>query len=169
LQGVKQNSPTLQGVKTYLPFLFLLAVKGLNVMMRALVSSNNFTGYNISLVAPTVVSHLQFAKHTLLKGVKSRANVRALRAILVLFEAVSGMKVNFHKSMLVGVNVVASWLSEVAADVSRKNGFVVPGVGCSVRRGGREGDGRRAGSGSRRGSREGLVMGWRCFFGWICG
>ncbi|MCI25992.1 RNA-directed DNA polymerase (Reverse transcriptase), partial [Trifolium medium] len=30
------------------------------------------------------------------------ANVRALRGVLVLFEKVSGLKVNFHKSMLVG-------------------------------------------------------------------
>jgi hypothetical protein len=32
----------------------------------------------------------------------------------------------------------------VLKDVSRKNKFVVPGVGCLVRRGDKEGDGRRA-------------------------
>ncbi|MCI35447.1 putative RNA-directed DNA polymerase, partial [Trifolium medium] len=84
-------------------------------MMRALVQSKLFTGYSIGTVSPTVVSHLQFADDTLLLGVKSWANVRALRGVLVLFEAVSGQKVNFHKSMLVGVNVAESWLSEAAA------------------------------------------------------
>jgi hypothetical protein len=78
------------------PFLFLLAVEGLNVMMRAMVQSNLFTGYSIGTGIPTVVSHLQFADDTLLMGVRSWANVRALRAVLVLFEAVSGLKVNFH-------------------------------------------------------------------------
>jgi len=36
-------------------------------------------------------------------GVNSLANIRALKAVLIQFEAVSGMKVNFHKSMLSGL------------------------------------------------------------------
>ncbi|MCI29939.1 RNA-directed DNA polymerase (Reverse transcriptase), partial [Trifolium medium] len=90
-------------------------------MMRGLVQSKLFTGYSIGEASPIDVSHLQFADDTLLLGVKSWANVRALRGVLVLFEAVSGLKVNFHKSMLVGVNVAESWLSEAAAV-----------LGCSV-------------------------------------
>ncbi|MCI36068.1 RNA-directed DNA polymerase (Reverse transcriptase), partial [Trifolium medium] len=82
-----------------------------------------FTGYRIGTVSPTDVSHLQFADDTLLLGVKSWANVRTLRGVLVLFEAVSGLKVNFHRSMLVGVNVAESWLLEAAAV-----------LGCSVGR-----------------------------------
>jgi hypothetical protein len=69
------------------------------------------------LGTPTVVSHLQFAEDTLLMGVKSWANVRALQTVFALFVAVSGLKVNFHKSMLVGVNVVESWLAEAASGV----------------------------------------------------
>ncbi|MCI79928.1 RNA-directed DNA polymerase (Reverse transcriptase), partial [Trifolium medium] len=57
-----------------------------------MVQSNFFTGYSVGVVAPVVVSHLQFADDTLLVGVKSWANVRALRAVLMLFEAVSGLK-----------------------------------------------------------------------------
>ncbi|GAU51462.1 hypothetical protein TSUD_413600, partial [Trifolium subterraneum] len=68
------------------PFLFLLAAEGLSVMMRAMVQSNLFSGYSIGAENPTVVSHLQFADDTLLLGVKSWANVRALRGVLVLFE-----------------------------------------------------------------------------------
>ncbi|GAU28487.1 hypothetical protein TSUD_294900 [Trifolium subterraneum] len=37
------------------------------------------------------ISHLQFADDTLILGVKSWANIRALRGILVLFESVSGV------------------------------------------------------------------------------
>ncbi|MCI32708.1 RNA-directed DNA polymerase (Reverse transcriptase), partial [Trifolium medium] len=59
--------------------------------------------------------HLQFADDTLLMGVKSGANVHARKAVLVLFEKVSGLKVNFHKSMLVGVNIGDSWLAEAAS------------------------------------------------------
>ncbi|MCI60910.1 RNA-directed DNA polymerase (Reverse transcriptase), partial [Trifolium medium] len=57
-------------------------------MMRAMVQTSLFTGYSIGSTTPTVVSHLQFADDTLLLGVKSWANVRALRAFLVLFEKV---------------------------------------------------------------------------------
>ena len=47
-------------------------------------------------------------------GEKSWANIQAMRAILLLFESLSGLKVNFSKSHLVGVNVANSWLSEAA-------------------------------------------------------
>jgi hypothetical protein len=35
--------------------------------------------------------------------------------VFVLFELMSGLKVNFYKSMLVGVNISDSWLNEVAS------------------------------------------------------
>ncbi|MCH79618.1 RNA-directed DNA polymerase (Reverse transcriptase), partial [Trifolium medium] len=113
-RGLRQGDPLS-------PFLFLLAAEGLNVMMRGLVQSKLFTRYSIGTTSPIDVSHLQFADDTLLLGVKCWANVRALRGVLVLFEAVSGLRVNFHNSMLVEVNAAESWLSEAA---------VV--LGCSV-------------------------------------
>ncbi|KAK2449092.1 hypothetical protein QL285_008322 [Trifolium repens] len=84
-------------------------------MMRAVVQSNIFRGYTVGSGTPTVVSPIQFADDTFLMRVKSWANVRALRAVLALFAAVSGLKVNFHKSMLVGVNVAESWLAETTS------------------------------------------------------
>ncbi|MCI30540.1 RNA-directed DNA polymerase (Reverse transcriptase), partial [Trifolium medium] len=56
--------------------------------------------------------------------VKSWANVCALRVVLVLFESMSGLKVNFNKSMLVGVNIPDSWLHEVASALCCKVGKV---------------------------------------------
>ncbi|MCI12876.1 putative non-LTR retroelement reverse transcriptase related protein, partial [Trifolium medium] len=47
---------------------------------------------------------------------------RALRAVLALFEIMSGLRVNFHKSMLVGVNISESWLAEAASALSCKAG-----------------------------------------------
>ncbi|KEH21525.1 hypothetical protein MTR_7g007030 [Medicago truncatula] len=46
---------------------------------------------------------------TLILGEKSWANVRYIRTVLILFEQVSNLKVNFHKSLLIGVNVSDSW------------------------------------------------------------
>ena len=70
------------------------------------------------------VTHLQFADDTLLLGVKSWANVRAMRAVLMMFKAMSGLKVNFNKSMLVGVNVSDSWLNEAASVLHYRVGKV---------------------------------------------
>ncbi|RHN73277.1 putative reverse transcriptase domain-containing protein [Medicago truncatula] len=92
--------------------------------MRSLVATQLLNGYSIRDVNPVVVSHLQFVDDTLLGGTKSWANVCAMRAVLVIFEAMSGLKVNFHKSSLVGVNIAPSWLSEVASVLNCKMGKV---------------------------------------------
>ena len=116
-RGLRQGDPLS-------PFLFLLAAEGLNIMMFALVTHNLFEGYKVGLNNPMVVSHLQFVDDTLLLGIKSWANVRALRAVLVLFEEMSGLKVNFHKSLLVGVNISDSWLVEATSILNCKVGHV---------------------------------------------
>jgi hypothetical protein len=72
--------------------LFLLAAKGLYVLMQVMVDTNVFTGYMIGSQEPRYVSNLQFADDTLLLGTKSSVNVRALRAVLVLFEMIVGTK-----------------------------------------------------------------------------
>ena len=53
-------------------------------------------------------------------GVKSWANARALRVVLVLFEVMSGVKVNFHMSMLVGINIDDSRLIDATSVLSCK-------------------------------------------------
>ncbi|CAJ2637549.1 unnamed protein product [Trifolium pratense] len=106
------------------PFLFLLAAEGLNVLMEAMVARNLFTRYSIGGQGSIAMSHLQFADDTLLMRVKSWANVRALRAVLVLFETMSVLKVNFNKSMLVGINVPDSWLGEAASALCCKVGKI---------------------------------------------
>jgi len=45
-----------------------------------------------------------------------------MRVVLHLFAAMSGFKVNFHKSELVGVNVSQSWLLEAAVVLNCKVG-----------------------------------------------
>ena len=45
-------------------------------------------------------------------------------AILLLFEALSGLKVNVSKSLLVGVNVASNWLSEAALVLNCRVGSI---------------------------------------------
>jgi len=92
--------------------------------MKAMVDNHLFESYSVGTVNPIVVSHLQFVHDTLLVGVKSWDNVCALWSTLVIFEEMSGLKVDFNKSMLVGVNVPDSWLCEAVSMLSCKVGKV---------------------------------------------
>jgi len=85
------------------------------VMMKSLEAANLFHGYQVGRQNDVPLTHLQFADDTLIIGEKSCSNVRSMRAVLLIFEVVSGLKVNFHKSMLTGVNVSDSWLTEAAS------------------------------------------------------
>jgi len=112
-RGLRQGDPLS-------PFLFLLIAEGLNVMMKSVVDNNLYTGYGVGLSNSVVVSHLQFADDMLLLGEKSWANVRALRAVLNLFADMFGLKVNFHKTLLVGINIGDSWLTEATSILNCK-------------------------------------------------
>jgi hypothetical protein len=57
-----------------------------------------------------IVSHLQYADDTLCIGEASIDNLWSLKSILRGFELVSGLKVNFWKSSLMGVNVPPDFL-----------------------------------------------------------
>ena len=112
-RGLRQGDPLS-------PFLFLIAVEGLNLMMKALVVAGLFSGYKVGANNQVSITHLQFTDDILLIGERSWANIRSLKALLLLFEVTSGLKVNFHKSMLVGVNIHDSWLAEASSVLNCK-------------------------------------------------
>jgi len=89
-----------------------------------MVELNIFMGYRVGLYSPTIISHLQFNDDALLLRVKSWDNVIAMCDVLVILEVLSGLKVNFHKSMLVEININDSWLNEVASFLNFKIGQV---------------------------------------------
>jgi len=107
-RGLRQGDPLCL-------FLFLMAVEGFNVLMVSLIEAGLFRGYFVGNGASaTCLSHLQFTDDTLIISEKSWSNARFIRAMLMIFEHISGLKVNFYKSLLTGVNVLDSWLHEAA-------------------------------------------------------
>lgn len=96
-RGVRQGDPLS-------PFLFIIAMEGLNAVMRSACSSNVFTGIKIPR-SDTYISHLFYAYDALFIGDWSISNIKNLARILRCFHIASGLKVNFTKSRIFGIGV----------------------------------------------------------------
>ncbi|MCH79641.1 LINE-1 reverse transcriptase like, partial [Trifolium medium] len=115
-RGLKQGDPLA-------PFLFLLVAEGLGGVMRKAVELNLFKGFMVGREG-VVVSHLQYADDTLCIGEASLQNLWTLKAILRGFEMASGLKINFWKSCLLGVNVTEDFLDLGCSFLNCKRGEV---------------------------------------------
>ncbi|XP_071695017.1 uncharacterized mitochondrial protein AtMg01250-like [Rutidosis leptorrhynchoides] len=79
------------------PFLFLLAVEGLNVFTTTAINRGMFKGVKIGK-DEIVLSHLQYADDTLFVGEWSKVNFSNVVKLLKCFEDASGLKINMGKS-----------------------------------------------------------------------
>lgn len=91
------------------PFLFLLAAEGFSGLMRNAVDRNFFEGFTLGS-GGLVVSHLQYADDTLCIGKPTVENLWAMKALLRGLEMVLGLKINFFKSSLIGINVASDFM-----------------------------------------------------------
>jgi hypothetical protein len=115
-RGLKQGDPLA-------PFLFLLVAEGLGGLMKKAVDLSRFIGFRIR-GGEVMISHLQYADDTLCVGEASINNLWALKAILRGFEMVSGLKVNYWKSSLMGLNVSQEFMSLASSFLNCKTSFV---------------------------------------------
>ena len=60
------------------------------------------------------VSHLQFADDTLFSIKENENNITALYSALKIFCSVSGLKINFGKSILLGINLEEEEVAQLA-------------------------------------------------------
>jgi hypothetical protein len=101
-RDLKQGDPLIQ-------LLFLLVAEGLGSLMRKVVEQNRFKPFWVG-GEEVPISILQYADDTLCISEATVDNLWALKTILRGFEMASGLKVNFWKSCLVGVNVPEEFL-----------------------------------------------------------
>ncbi|CAJ2655849.1 unnamed protein product [Trifolium pratense] len=113
-RGLRQGDPMSL-------FLFLIAAEGFNLLMRKALELGKFSGFKFER-GEEYFSHLQYADGTLIIGEKSWSNIPIIKANLLLFELISGLKVNFHKCLLVGINIDQNWLEEAANILNCKIG-----------------------------------------------
>ncbi|XP_058724451.1 uncharacterized protein LOC131595932 [Vicia villosa] len=103
-KGLRQGDPLS-------PFLFVLAMEGLTALVKKSVVLGNFKPFSYGENGS--VDILQFADDTILLGEASCDNIWNMKVILRGFELVSGLRINFAKSNIIGVNV-GDWLINAA-------------------------------------------------------
>ena len=81
-----------------------MVAEGLSGLVRQAVKANLLRGIKVGR-KEVVASVLQFADDTLFLCEDSYSNVLTIKVILRCFELASGLKINFLKSKLAGVNV----------------------------------------------------------------
>jgi hypothetical protein len=101
-RGLKQGDPLA-------PLLFLLVAEGLGGLMRRAVEVDRFRPFLVG-GGEAPVSLLQYADDTLCIGEATVGNLWTLKAVLRGFEMSSGLKVNFSKSCVIGVNTSIEFL-----------------------------------------------------------
>nr|KAJ0213776.1 hypothetical protein LSAT_V11C400197820 [Lactuca sativa] len=96
-RGIHQGDPLS-------PFLFIIAMEGLNVAMRLACQNSIFHGVKVPN-SDLDISHLFYADDALFVRQWASSNFANLARILRCFHATLGLKVNFHKSMVYGIDV----------------------------------------------------------------
>lgn len=96
-RGIRQGNPLS-------PLLFTLVVDAFSALMAQATSTSIIKGFNIGRNR-VKISHLQFADDTICFIRDEEQQISHLKLILQIFEKISGLKVNFLKSWLVGIGV----------------------------------------------------------------
>lgn len=106
-RGLRQGDPLS-------PFLYLLIAEGLSILVSKATNEGLFEAVEIGK-DKLKVSHLQYADDTIFLGSTIIQNAWAMRRILRNFELLSGLKVNYNKCSLMGVNIERGDLEAMAA------------------------------------------------------
>ncbi|XP_073263045.1 uncharacterized protein [Populus alba] len=107
-RGLRQGDPLS-------PFLFDIAVQGLTVLFNRASASGYFKG--LQTTPRHYLTHLQYADDSLIFLPNDFPSLLHAKRILCWFEIISGLKVNFYKSSLIGINLDNDYTSSLANSV----------------------------------------------------
>ncbi|XP_028099858.1 uncharacterized protein LOC114299337 [Camellia sinensis] len=99
------------------PFLFNVVTEGLNILLRRAKQLGIIKGVVVG-DREVNISYLQFADDTILFCEAEWVEIVAMKRILRCFEVISGLKINFHKSLICGVGVDDGLVEEFAAKLN---------------------------------------------------
>ncbi|GKV43650.1 hypothetical protein SLEP1_g50914 [Rubroshorea leprosula] len=94
------------------PFLFLIVAEGLNGLMSSAIEKELYKGVLIGN-GEVMVTLLQFADDTIFFREASEDNIRVIKCIMRTFELASGLKINYGKSQIVGIEVEEGWIEKM--------------------------------------------------------
>lgn len=124
-RGLRQGDPLS-------PFLFLVAAEGLNLLIHKAIIEGLLKAVAVGR-EKVEVSHLQYADDTIFTVKGTMENARAIKFLLKWFEVISGLKVNFNKSCVYGLNLEEEELEEMADILECKVGQLpIPYLGLRV-------------------------------------
>lgn len=70
----------------------------------------------------TKITHLQYADDTIIFCSPRLDHLTNIKKVLILFQLVLGLQVNFHKSSLYGINMEDQWIQEATSTLLCKVG-----------------------------------------------
>lgn len=98
------------------PFLYLLVAEGPSIMISKATEMGIYEAAEVRS-DKIKISHLQYADDTIFVGSASASNAGIMKLILRNFELLSGLKVNFDKCSVMGVNVDRGRLETMATSL----------------------------------------------------
>ncbi|XP_028074331.1 uncharacterized protein LOC114276709 [Camellia sinensis] len=105
-KGLRQGDPLS-------PFLFNVVAEGLNILISRAKDMGLVRGISVGANGLNI-SHLQFADDTVLFCEAEGSQILAIKRILRCFEVISGLRINFSKSVVCGVGVAEVEVDEFA-------------------------------------------------------
>ncbi|GJX54549.1 RNA-directed DNA polymerase, eukaryota, reverse transcriptase zinc-binding domain protein [Tanacetum coccineum] len=107
-KGLKQSDPLS-------PFLFILVMESLHISFQRVVDAGLFKG--IKLGSSLQMSHLFYADDAIFMGQWNQSNIDTITRVLDVFYRASGLRINMHKSKLMGISVDANLVKQAASKI----------------------------------------------------